>query len=175
MTIQIIRANENDSEVIARILIASWRFAYKDIMPDDLLDNLSTDQRRRVWTKHLNSGGEAYLLHDNLDVCGVIEISAFRDGIEDYAAYGEIPVIYLTPDRIGRGLGSAMMTFALDVFRARRVSGVGIWVLEKNKRAVDFYRKHGFSFSGQTKKHGPTGLVEWLMIRAEQGSGYCRT
>jgi ribosomal protein S18 acetylase RimI-like enzyme len=167
MAIQIIRANENDSETIARILIASWRLAYKNIMPDDLLDNLSVDQRKSRWEHHFCNGGEAYLLWDESSICGLVEVCQFRDKIDGFTSYGEIPVLYLMPDKIGCGFGSMLMKFALSLLAGRRMGNVGIWVLEKNTRAINFYEKHGFLFSGHTKTHGPTGLVEWLMIRAE--------
>lgn len=167
MALQIVRANQKDCGLIAELLVASWQFAYKDIMADDLLQNLSVEQRKNGWEKHLASGGEAYLLRNSSDVYGVVEISKFRDSIDAYKAYGEIPVIYLQPDKIGQGHGRTLMLFALDLFAARGINDVGIWVLEKNKRAIDFYSKHGFSFSGHTKTHRPTGLVEWLMVRAE--------
>jgi len=60
--LEIIKATETDSVAIAQILVYSWQAAYRGIMPDDLLNNLSIQQREQVWRKHLNSGGEAYLL-----------------------------------------------------------------------------------------------------------------
>lgn len=166
MTLNIRCANEIDCEIIAQILVASWRFAYKGIMPDDILDNLSVEQRKVRWQDHLRNGGEAYLLEADTDICGLVEVCHFRDNIADFATCGEIPVIYLMPDKIGCGFGSVLMEFALNLLAGRGLGNVGVWVLEKNRRAIHFYNKHGFSFSGHTKKHGTTGLVEWLMIRA---------
>lgn len=166
MTLTISRAAENDCDIIAQILVASWRFAYKGIMPDNVLDNLLVEQRSKGWQNHLKNGGEAYLLTANESAFGLVEVCPFRDKIEGFDSYGEIPVIYLMPDKIGQGFGRVLMEFALDLLAKRGFSQVGIWVLEKNKRAINFYEDNGFSFSGHTKKHG-TGLVEWLMVMAQ--------
>lgn len=166
MTPAITRAEEKDCDIIAQILVTSWRFAYKDIMPDEVLDNLSVKQRSKGWQKHLRNGGEAYLLTVNENVLGLVEVCVFRDNIEGLGSCGEIPVIYLMPDKIGQGFGRVLIEFALNLLTDRGLCNVGIWVLEKNKPAIKFYEKYGFSFSGYTKTHGPTSLTEWLMIRS---------
>ena len=167
MTLIISRAEEHDCDIIAQILVASWRFAYKDIMPNDVLDNLSVEQRSKGWQNHLRDGGEAYLLTADESAFGLVEVCPFRDKIEGFDSYSEIPVIYLMPDKVGQGFGCMLMDFALNLLSERGFRHVGIWVLEKNKRAIKFYEKYGFSFSGHTKTHGSTNLVEWLMMRAE--------
>jgi len=172
MDAEITRATASDSAVIAQLLVDSWRFAYKGVMPDEHLAALSVEQRSKAWTKHLIAGGEAYLLKDDDGVAGIVEISRFRDVLAGFEHYGEIPVIYLKPEKIGVGYGRRLMQFAVAVLAARNLPNVGIWVLEKNARAIEFYRKQGFEFSGNTKVHSATGLVEWLMVRvAEEDTG----
>jgi GNAT superfamily N-acetyltransferase len=163
--VEIVKAVESDSAAIAQILVSSWRAAYKGIMPGEMLDNLSVKQREESWKKQLASGGEAYLIRVSGEVAGVVEICPFRDTIDGFVGCGEIPVIYLIPEKYGIGLGSKLIEFAMAVLLRRGISEVCIWVLEKNERAVAFYKKHGFSFCGQTKVHNPTGLVEQLFIK----------
>ena len=140
-------------------------------MPDELLANLSIQQREEGWRKHLNSGGQAYLLWVSGEAVGLIEICNFRDSIEGFSGWGEIPVIYLLPQKYHMGLGSELMRFALDLFAKRGQEKVGIWVLEKNTRAINFYKKHGFTRSEQTKVHKPTGLIEVLFVRQPRRLG----
>lgn len=163
--LEIVKATASDSAAIAQILVSSWQAAYRGIMPDEMLNNLSVQQREEVWRKHLNSGGEAYLLRLSDEAVGVIEVCDFRDSIEGFSEWGEIPVIYLLPERYGCGLGSELMRFALAALTERGKENVGIWVLEKNTRAIHFYKKHGFSQSEHMKVHKPTGLVEILFVR----------
>ena len=97
----------------------------------------------------------------------MIEICNFRDSIDGFAEWGEIPVIYLLPEKYGMGLGGELMRFALALLFARGREQIGIWVLEKNIRAINFYKKHAFTPSEHTKVHRSTGLVEILFIRSQ--------
>ncbi|NYD41490.1 GNAT family N-acetyltransferase [Nocardioides panaciterrulae] len=47
--------------------------------------------------------------------------------------------LYVDPDAAGQGVGSAL----LDLVRARRPGGFGLWVFVSNTRAIGFYRHHG--------------------------------
>lgn len=163
--LEIVKATASDSAAIAQILVSSWQAAYRGIMPDEMLDNLSIQQREEVWRNHLNSGGEAYFLRLSGEAVGVVEVCKFRDSIEGFSEWGEIPVIYLLPERYGYGLGSELMQFALAILAQRGQENVGIWVLQKNTRAIHFYKAHGFSQSEHTKVHKPTELVEILLVR----------
>jgi len=162
---EITRASADDATAIAYILVKSWQVAYRGIMPDELLDNISVKQREEGWRLHLKSAGEAYLVRSSSAAIGVIEISDFRDAIPEFSGWGEIPVIYLLPEYYGLGLGGRLMQFALVLLAERGRENVGIWVLEKNTRAIGFYQKHGFLRSEHSKVHKPTGLVEILLLR----------
>jgi ribosomal protein S18 acetylase RimI-like enzyme len=60
----------------------------------------------------------------------------------------ELVRIYVDPDLIGGGCGSALMARGLE--EARRLEYETIWlgVWEKNQRAIQFYRKWGFEVVG---------------------------
>jgi Acetyltransferases len=167
---EITRASADDAAAIAHILVKSWQVAYRGVIPDELLDNISVKQRADGWRQHLNTSGEAYLLRSSGVAIGLIEISDFRDAIPEFSGWGEIPVIYLLPEYFGLGLGGGLMQFALALLAQRGRENVGIWVLEKNTRAIDFYQKHGFVRSEHSKVHKPTGLVEILLLRQSMAS-----
>lgn len=42
-----------DAEDIARVHVDSWKTTYKDIIPDEFLNNLSYTQRNDLWTQAL--------------------------------------------------------------------------------------------------------------------------
>jgi len=48
--------------------------------------------------------------------------------------------LYVLPDAQGRGVGSTL----LDLVKAERPDGFGLWVFESNVAARDFYAHHGF-------------------------------
>ncbi|MBC6905343.1 GNAT family N-acetyltransferase [Saccharophagus sp. K07] len=162
---EIVRAEADDCAAIARILARSWQTAYRGIMSDELLDNISVQRLEQGWKENLNSGIEAYLLWLSGEAIGVVEVSKFRDPITEFSTWGEIPIIYLLPEYYGFGLGGKLMRFALSLLRERGMENVGVWALEKNSRAIRFYKKHGFLLSQHTKVHKPTSLLEVLLIR----------
>lgn len=116
----------SDVKYIAEILVSSWQFAYKGIMPDELLKDLSVDSRVAGWEKHLSDGGEARVIGHAGLILGVLEFGSFRDKLINFEEYGEIYVIYLNPREIGKGLGAKLMAHALLQLRAQGFQNEGI-------------------------------------------------
>ena len=68
----------------------------------------------------------------------------------------EIQKLYVDPFFQGRGIGAALMEFAIGQKQASRV-----WVLEKNQGALRFYTRHGFHPTG--KRVFEEGTTEYLV------------
>ena len=47
--------SKDDARGLAEVHVRSWQAAYKGQLPDDILDNLSVDQREQQWHLTLNS------------------------------------------------------------------------------------------------------------------------
>ena len=77
----------------------------------------------------------------------------------------EICKLYVDPWFQNEGVGSVLITFAVREFQVN-----DLWALEKNVRAVAFYRRHGFQMTGQRKFE--EGTTEYLieLRRQERGS-----
>lgn len=58
----------------------------------------------------------------------------------------EICKLYVDTFFQNKGIGSALMEFAIQVLNADH-----LWALEKNGRAISFYQRHGFRLTGQKK------------------------
>jgi ribosomal protein S18 acetylase RimI-like enzyme len=54
---------------------------------------------------------------------------------------GWLDSLYVRPDLTGQGIGSVL----LDLAKALRPAGLGLWVFQSNVRAQRFYRRHGFT------------------------------
>lgn len=70
--------------------------------------------------------------------------------------------LYVDPDHAGVGVGSAL----LDLVKARRPDGFGLWVLEANHRARAFYRRHGLvdlerTDGADTEERAPDRHLAW--------------
>lgn len=73
----------------------------------------------------------------------------------------EIKKLFVEPVLQGKGIGNSLIAFALSEKNARY-----LWALEKNKRAIAFYEKHGFQKTGERKNEEDT---DEFLIRLERG------
>ncbi len=78
----------------------------------------------------------------------------------------EICRFYARKNVIGKGVGKAMMQYALSYAKSKNKKRVWLGVWEKNQRAIDFYRSFGFSKFGEHDFLLGTDLQrDWLMMK----------
>ena len=75
----------------------------------------------------------------------------------------EISMLFVDPCFQNRGIGAALLNFAVEVHRANV-----LWALEKNVRAIRFYERHGFHVTDE--KILEEGTTEYL-VRLRRDSG----
>ena len=83
-----------------------------------------------------------------------VELYAIRDERGRWASFigissDMIEMLFVRPDEMGRGHGSRLLKFAVEEKGLRKVD-----VNEQNKRALEFYQKHGFSVVGRDATDG---------------------
>lgn len=61
---------------------------------------------------------------------------------------GEIHELSVKKEYWGKGYGDFLLKQVLKHFKEKGLKKASLWVGEKNKRAIDFYRKHGFNETG---------------------------
>lgn len=130
-------ALDSERMEISKVHAASWRFAYKGIIPQDYLDKIQDGR----WADRMDVTRTLVCVEDGR-IVGTSTISKSR--LERLPDCGEVISIYLLPDRIGKGYGKALMTAALSELKARGFDEVFLWVLEENERARRFYERFGF-------------------------------
>lgn len=138
MEIRYITPSDNRM-AISRIYEESWRYAYKNIIPQEFLDSMEEGR----WVPVLDSPGWHTLVC--VEDGKYIGTSSFcKSRFPDYPAYGEIISIYLLPDYIGKGYGRKLFDKAVSELKKQGYDKLLLWVLEDNTLAKDFYRKHDF-------------------------------
>lgn len=150
--IKIRYANINDAKILGKIHAKSWQVAYKGIVPEEILANITPERRQKYFEKALTEGWEedALIYKDN-DAAGLICIGKCRD--EDKSQeYGEVWGIYLSPEYWNEGLGRELMNWGLNELKVRGFKKVTLWVLEENQRARRFYELMGFKHDGTVKE-----------------------
>lgn len=139
------QAVKNDASRIAEILIFTKRMNYRRIFQNDLvscgemqvyplakdyIDN--PDKLKGIW------------VYDDGIVKGMVHIQENR-----------IEELYVDSFFENQGIGTELMEFAIE-----RMGCNSLWVLEKNTKAIHFYKKHGFLFTGERRlQEGTTEIL----------------
>jgi len=156
-------ATPTDARVIATLLVASWRAAYRGLMPDEVLAGLSVAERERFWSDTLSAQPPRTSVVVAIDAQAVVGFAAAGPPLNpgDHAdpTLGDLYALYLDPDSWGRGIGAQLHATMLDRLRTCGFTSAGLWVLDGNQRARRFYHRHGWTDTGRTQvDRGPDGI-----------------
>ena len=138
------RAEQADARAIAVVHVRTWQAAYRHAFPAGGLDNLSIDERERLWRSHLERGVAAWVAEGESKVVGFVSVGPSRT--EDDT--GELYSIYVLPDAWGSGAAHELMTAAKDWFAQEGYPTAMLWVLADNPRARRFYEREGWRTEG---------------------------
>jgi GNAT superfamily N-acetyltransferase len=135
-----------DAVAIAGIHIRAWQAAYRGMLADEILDGQSLAERTSVWSERLRGGAElpfTLVAESAGQVCGFCNVARL-----DEDADATIGALYLEPDHLRGGIGSALLGAALDRLHAGGRHDVVVWALEDNRRGRTFYERFGFRADG---------------------------
>ncbi len=139
-TYKIRHARADDINVIAKIYVNSWKYAYRGIVPQEYLDNLSVEKYMKK-LKDISAPGE-FVFELEGSVVGLAKVIACRDLDLDNSA--EIQTIYFLPEYIGKGYGSTLLSWLREYASAEGYKNIIVWVLSANIRARRAYEKAGY-------------------------------
>ena len=141
MEIRYINQSDNLLE-ISNIYESSWKYAYRDIIPQDYLDSIPTGR----WANSINRNGiNNLVVIENELIIGTASFCKSR--WEQYSNYGEIVSIYFLPAYMGKGYGQHLLKKCIEELNGLGYDNILLWVLEENQRARRFYEKNGFTCS----------------------------
>ena len=143
-----------DAAAIGDLHVRSWQVAYRGIVPDAILDGLSIEQRVEFWWRILAMAsaepgreGRTWAVDDHGTVLGFASTRPSRD--EDaQPGTGEVASMYLAPEAWSRGLGSQLLSTAVNDLRERGFAPLILWVIEANVRGRAFYERNGWTPDG---------------------------
>lgn len=132
---------EEDNPIeISNIYERSWKYAYKNMIPQDYLDSIPTGH----WAERIKEGGKSNLvIIEDGHMIGTA--STCRSRWETYSDYGEIVSLYFLPEYLGKGYGKKLLQACIEELAEQGFSNILLWVLEENHRARSFYEKNGFT------------------------------
>jgi GNAT superfamily N-acetyltransferase len=144
---------EDDAEALAALHVASWRWAYRGLLDDEVLDGLSVEDRGSMWRTLLGGGEVAVIVAERgSELVGFASAGPSRDDDAEPGT-GEVAAIYLAEEMAGSGLGAALFARIQDELRALGCSRATLWVLESNARARRFYEREGWRWDGSRSDH----------------------
>ena len=146
---------EDDLLEISNIYEESWKFAYKNIIPQDFLDSIPKGR----WAGNISRAGT----NNNLVVLEngkFIGTSCFgKSRWEEYSGFGDIVSIYFLHEYIGKGFGKLLLEKVIHELNRLGYEKILLWVLEENHRARNFYERCGFVTNGEFRDDNIGGKV----------------
>jgi GNAT superfamily N-acetyltransferase len=149
-------ATVEDVETFVTMKNDAWRWAYAGILPAEHLAELTVDDQADAWRARFARSDRTdpwvFVAVDGGIVVGVSGAERSRDDDADPAT-GELGMLYLEPDHVGRGLGRALHDRALAALRDGGFERATAWVLEANTRGRGFYEHMGWATDGVRGDH----------------------
>jgi len=144
-------ATVEDSDAIGRIHVDAWRETYRDLVPDEILDNLSAERRAAQWRAGLSrthrSNAVFVAEHEADGIVGFGAVGRARD--LSLGCDGEIYALYVLQSAQGLGIGRALMRILATALLDEGSKSMCLWVLTSNANATAFYRYLGGMMAGQ--------------------------
>lgn len=154
-------SSEDDLFEISGIYEKSWKYAYKNIIPQDFLDSIPAGR----WAERIGEEGINSLVV--IESGSPVGTASFcRSRWKEYGEYGEVISIYFLPEYIGRGYGKHLLSKCVEELKKLGFSDILLWVLKGNIRARSFYEKNGFAYAGESRidRIGGKELTELLYV-----------
>lgn len=151
-------ASEEDIEQITDVHVASWKSAYRGLIPKNTLENIDREARRAMWARTIaERPSETVISTSHGEITGLANFGKYRDS-QDIDHCGEIRAIYVLEKHWRKGIGSKLLEYAVASL-SRNHQEVVLWVLKSNTRAIEFYERHGFSRDGIVKAELLSGVT----------------
>ncbi|MFD1040538.1 GNAT family N-acetyltransferase [Virgibacillus byunsanensis] len=135
------KAALTDAPHIAKVHVDSWRTTYKDIFPQEYLNNLSYEERTSFLEKSIPQQ-DVYVAENNQgEIVGFSVGGLEREGKHE-GYLGELYAIYIVEEYQGNGIGKELVKPVVEQLKQVGINTMLIWVLEDND-ARYFYESIG--------------------------------
>lgn len=149
-------AREGDAPEIANVHLNSWREAYRDILPQEYLNQLPATFKRRMinWERTIREKKNILTVAESPN--GLIGFSIFNEPRDDrFKDHQELSAIYLFEKWKGQGVGYALLKLGMNELIKKGAAKAYFWVLEGNP-TIRFYERTGARPVG-LEKHDEIG------------------
>ncbi|MGN8025251.1 N-acetyltransferase family protein [Microbacterium sp. 22242] len=158
-------ATPEDAQGIAVVHVRSWQEAYRGLLPQAVLDELSVAAREEAWLRTLTAAGDGSAQEGPRSRTVVaaqddriLGWATFGDARDEAGPGAELWGLYAHPGTWSRGVGHALISHVQDTLRTEGRASAYLWVLRGNDRAAAFYERHGWLEDGGTKVEERAGM-----------------
>lgn len=136
-------ARPDDAIAVANVHVRSWQVGYTHLLPKQYLESLNpADRATRYDFSHSDiTKPTTFVAVENNSIVGFVTIRT-QSGRDN--TIGELNALYVDPDHWGHGVGTQLLTFALEELTALDLEGAILWVLKGNTGAMRFYERQGW-------------------------------
>lgn len=134
-------ARKADATEIADTHDASWRDAYRGLIPGRELERMVARRGPVWWSSAIRRGSRILVLDFDESIGGYVSYG--RNRVPSLPYEGEIFELYLAPEFQGLGFGRRLFESARRDLAEHGLQSTIVWALAGNDRATDFYRRLG--------------------------------
>lgn len=138
---EIRKAVPGDEAGIAFVQVESWRSTYKGIVEDQYLDQMSTEDRQKMWRGIIENPiqeREVYVASINQEIVGFCAGGPNRSLRFPYKV--ELYAIYLLQEYQRRGIGSSLIRRLAQSFHESGFYSMLVWSLQQNPSKMAYER-----------------------------------
>ncbi|MFC0189407.1 GNAT family N-acetyltransferase [Fictibacillus aquaticus] len=135
------KATSADVKSIAKVHVDSWRTTYRNIVPDEHLNELTYESKEQQWEYILSKATVFVAENEKDEIVGFANGGPERSG--DYPGFdGELYAIYVLAEYQHKGIGKMLMEPLVEELKEQGIFSMIVCVLEDNP-SRQFYEKLG--------------------------------
>jgi GNAT superfamily N-acetyltransferase len=158
------RAGSEDLDQIVEVFLACWWESYATVLPDHLVESMTEEAARVLWTRVVAESAPGDLLvavgGEPERVIGVTRLGPVVDGT------GHVASLYVWPRAQGLGVGRLLLEEAASLMVRSGASSATLWVFLLNAPSITFYRHLGWTPDGHHRTQPEFGEPEVRMSRS---------
>jgi len=147
--VRIVPVTEANLSQAGNVHAAAWRESHRDVCSPEFVQAHTAARQTGYLREEMAQGKQLFLLLAE-SPAGVVSV--------DGSVIGNL---YVHPEQQGRGYGCLLLRHAETCCTGTP----SLWVLSRNEKAIAWYQRWGYIFSGRSKPL-KNGLAELEMVRA---------
>ncbi|KRF17919.1 GCN5 family acetyltransferase [Nocardioides sp. Soil797] len=122
----------DDAPGIASVQVRAWQSSYAELLPAEVLAELTADELARIWhesmTRPKDARNRVLVALERNRITGFASTMPSQDPDGDQVADGDIVEFSVDPDELGKGHGSRLLQACADTLRADKFHRATFWV-----------------------------------------------